>query len=166
MQISLNKFLQELKSLSPGVFSQIERLYPLEFNIEVSSVSKFSIALNHDTQALNFFEKPNPNFSIKLNTFTMLNALNSKQIPTKSISGDVESALILFGALANIDIDLELLVYKYFGDIPALILRKVILTQSADKDSLPQENEANKILESFRDISIRLDRLEHVLINQ
>ena len=95
----------------------------------------------------------------------MLNALNSKQIPTKSISGDVESALILLGALANIDIDLELLVYKYFGDIPALILRKVILTQSADKDSLRQENEANKILESFRDLSIRLDRLEHALIN-
>ena len=165
MQISLNKFLQELKSLSPGVFSQIENLYPLEFNIEVSSVSKFSIALNHDTQALNFFENPNPNFSIKLNTFTMLNALNSKQIPTKSISGDVESALIFLGALANIDIDLELLVYKYFGDIPALILRKVILTQSADKDSLRQENEANKILESFRDLSIRLDRLEHALIN-
>jgi hypothetical protein len=165
MQISLNKFLQELKSLSPGVFSQIENLYPLEFNLEVSSVSKFSIALNHDTQAFNFFENPNPNFSIKLNTFTMLNALNSKQIPTKSISGDVESALIFLGALANIDIDLELLVYKYFGDIPALILRKVILTQSADKDSLRQENEANKILESFRDLSIRLDRLEHALIN-
>ena len=70
------------------------------------------------------------------------------------------------GAIANIDIDLELLVYKYFGDIPALILRKVILTQSADTDSLRQENEANKILESFRGISIRLDRLEHVLINQ
>jgi ubiquinone biosynthesis protein UbiJ len=95
----------------------------------------------------------------------MLNALNSKQIPTKSISGDVESALIFLGALANIDIDLELLVYKYFGDIPAIILRKVILTQSADKDSLRQENEANKILESFRDLSIRLDRLEHALIN-
>jgi ubiquinone biosynthesis protein UbiJ len=94
-----------------------------------------------------------------------LNALNSKQIPTKSISGDVESALIFLGALANIDIDLELLVYKYFGDIPAIILRKVILTQSADKDSLRQENEANKILESFRDLSIRLDRLEHALIN-
>ena len=106
-----------------------------------------------------------PNFSIKLNAFTILNALNSKQIPTKSISGDVESALIFLGAMANIDIDLELLVYKYFGDIPAIILRKVILTQSADKDSLRQENEANKILESFRDLSIRLDRLEHALIN-
>ena len=95
----------------------------------------------------------------------MLNALNKKQVPTKSISGDAESALILLGAIANIDIDLELLVYKYFGDIPALILRKVIATQSQSKESSAQENEAYKILESFRDISIRLDRLEHVLIN-
>ena len=166
MQIALNKFLNELKSLSPGAFSQIENLYPLEFNIEVSSVSKFSIALNHDKQTFNFFEYPNPSFSLKLNIYTVLNALNNKQIPTKSISGDVENALILLGAIANIDIDLELLVYKYFGDIPALILRKIILTQSSGKDSVAQEDEANKILESFRGISIRLDRLEHVLINQ
>ena len=166
MQIALNKFLKELRSLSPGAFIQIENLFPLEFNIEVSSVSKFSIALNHDKQTFNFFEYPNPSFSLKLNIYTVLNALNNKQIPTKSISGDVENALILLGAIANIDIDVELLVYKYFGDIPALILRKIILTQSSGKDSVAQEDEANKILESFRGISIRLDRLEHVLINQ
>ena len=166
MQIALNKFLNELKSLSPGAFSQIENLYPLEFNIEVSSVSKFSIALNHDKQNFNFFEHPNPSFSLKLSIYNVLNALNNKQIPTKSISGDVENALILLGAIANIDIDVELLVYKYFGDIPALILRKVIATHSQSKESSAQENQAYKILESFRDISIRLDRLEHVLMNQ
>ena len=126
MQIALNKFLNELKSLSPGAFSQIENLYPLEFNIEVSSVSKFSISLNHDKQTFNFFKHPNPSFSLKLSIYNVLNALNNKQIPTKSISGDVENALILLNAIANIDIDVELLVYKYFGDIPALILRKII----------------------------------------
>ena len=165
MHITLNKFLQELESLSPSAFSQIENLYPLEFNVEISSLAKFSISLNHEKQTFNLFENLNPSFSLQLDIFTVLNALNKKQVPTKSISGDAESALILLGAIANIDIDLELLVYKYFGDIPALILRKVILTQSADKDSLRQENEANKILESFRDLSIRLDRLEHALIN-
>ena len=166
MQITLNKFLQELESISPGAFSQIENLYPLEFNVEVSSLAKFSISLNHDQQTFNFFESSIPSFCLQLNIFTLLNALNNKQIPTKSISGDVENALILLGAITNIDIDLELLVYKYFGDIPALILRKVILTQSPGKDSIAKEDEANKILESFRDISIRLDRLEHVLMNQ
>ena len=165
MHVALNKFLQELESLSPGFFKQIEGLYPLKFNIEVSSMAKFSITLDHDAETFNFFEHPKPNFSLQLNIFSALNALNNQKIPTQSISGDAETAIVLFSALANIDIDIELLVYKYFGDIPALMLRKVITNKSQSQEASMQENEANKILSSFRDISIRLDRLEHVLIN-
>lgn len=165
MHVALNKFLQELESLSPGFFKQVEGLYPLKFNIEVSSMAKFSITLDHDAETFNFFEHPKPNFSLQLNIFSALNALNNQKIPTQSISGDVETALILFSALAYIDIDIELLVYKYFGDIPALMLRKVITNKSQSQEASMQENEPNKILRSFRDISIRLDRLEHVLIN-
>jgi hypothetical protein len=165
MHVALNKFLQELDSMSPGFLMQIESLYPLEFNIEVSSMAKFSVTLDQNTKTFNFFEHPKPNFSLQLNIFSALNALNNKKIPTQSISGDAETALILLSALASIDIDLELLVSKYFGDIPALMLRKVISNKSANQKASAQENEANKILRSFRDISIRLDRLEHVLIN-
>ena len=165
MHVALNKFLQELESLSPGFFKQIEGLYPLKFNIEVSSMAKFSIALDHDAETFNFFEHPKPNFSLQLNIFSALNALNNQKIPTQSISGDAETAIVLFSALAYIDIDIELLVYKYFGDIPALMLRKVITNKSQSQKASMQENKANKILRSFRDISIRLDRLEHVLIN-
>ena len=165
MHVALNKFLQELESLSPGFFKQVEGLYPLKFNIEVSSMAKFSITLDHDAETFNFFEHPKPNFSLQLNIFSALNALNNQKIPTQSISGDAETALILFSALAYIDIDIELLVYKYFSDIPALMLRKVITNKSQSQEASMQENEPNKILGSFRDISIRLDRLEHVLIN-
>ncbi len=165
MYVALNKFLQELDSMSPGFLMQIESLYPLEFNIEVSSMAKFSVTLDQNTKTFNFFEHPKPNFSLQLNIFSALNALNNKKIPTQSISGDTETALILLSALASIDIDLELLVSKYFGDIPALMLRKVISNKSESQKASAQENEANKILRSFRDISIRLDRLENVLIN-
>ena len=165
MHVALNKFLQELDSMSPGFLMQIESLYPLEFNIEVSSMAKFSVTLDQNTKTFNFFERPKPNFSLQLDIFSALNALNNKKIPTQSISGDAETALILLSALASIDIDLELLVFKYFGDIPALMLRKVISNKSESQKASAQENEANKILRSFRDISIRLDRLEHVLIN-
>ena len=165
MHVALNKFLQELESLSPGFFKQIECLYPLKFNIEVSSMAKFSITLDHDAETFNFSEHPKPIFSLQLNIFSALNALNNRKIPTQSISGDAETALILFSALANIDIDMELLVYKYFGDIPALMLRRVIANESQSQEVSVQENQASKILGSFRDISIRLDRLEHVLIN-
>ena len=165
MHVALNKFLQELESLSPGFFKQIEGLYPLKFNIEVSSMAKFSITLDHDAETFNFFEHPKPNFSLQLNIFSALNALNNQKIPTQSISGDAETAIVLFSTLANIDIDIELLIYKYFGDIPALMLRKVLANKSQSQEASVQENKANKILGSFRDISIRLDRLEHVLIN-
>ena len=165
MHVALNKFLQELDSMSPGFLMQIESMYPLEFNIEVSSMAKFSVTLDQNTKTFNFFEHPKPNFSLQLNIFSALNALNNKKIPTQSISGDAETALILLSALASIDIDLELLVSKYFGDIPALMLRKVISNKSESQKASAQENEANKILRSFRVISIRLDRLEHVLIN-
>ena len=165
MRIALDKFLKEIESLSPGFLIKIQNLYPIDFNIEIDSVSKFSISLNNDSQNFSFIEHPNPNFSLQLNILTALNALNKKQIPTKSISGDVESAVILLGAFANIDIDLELLVYKYFGDIPALMLRKIMSNQPQQEESQLQQDEVNRILRSFRDISIRLDRLEHVLIN-
>ena len=165
MRIALDKFLKEIESLSPGFLIKIKNLYPLDFNIEIDSISKFSISLNNDSQNFDFIEHPNPNFSLQLNIFTALNALNNKQIPTKSISGDVECALIMLGALASIDIDLELLVYKYFGDIPALMLRKIMSNQPQQEESPLQQGELNRMLRSFRDISIRLDRLEHVLIN-
>ena len=165
MKVTLKKFLQELESLSPGFFMKIESLYPLKFNIEVSSMAKFSITLDHDAETFNFFEHPKPNFSLQLNIFSALNALNNQKIPTQSISGDTETAIVLFSTLANIDIDIELLIYKYFGDIPALMLRKVLANKSQSQEASVQENKANKILGSFRDISIRLDRLEHVLIN-
>ena len=164
MYIAIDKFLNEIESLSPGFLTKIKNLYPLNFNVEIDSVSKFSISLNHDVQNIHFHKHLNPHFSLQLNIFMVLNALSKKQIPTKSISGDVESALILLGALGNIDIDFELLVYKYFGDIPALMLR-IISSQQQPKESSLQEDEVNGALESFRDISIRLDRLEHVLIN-
>ena len=165
MRIALDKFLKEIEYLSPGFLTKIKNLYPLDFNINIDNVSKFSISLNNDSQNFNFIEHPNPNFTLQLNIFTALNALNNKQIPTKSISGDAESAVILLGALANIDIDLELLVYKYFGDIPALMLRKIMSNRPQQEESPLQQSEVNSILKSFRDISIRLDRLEHVLIN-
>ena len=165
MHIALDKFLNEIESLSPGFLTKIKNLYPLNFNVEIDSVSKFSISLNHDVQNIHFHEHLNPHFSLQLNIFMVLNALSKKQIPTKSISGDVESALMLLGALANIDIDFELLVYKYFGDIPALMLRKVMSSKPQREAFSAEEDQVNKILKSFRDISIRLDRLEYALIN-
>lgn len=163
MSICLNKLLKEINSLSPGLIKKIEDLYPINFNIEISTLPNFSLTLSSDNQKLNFFSHEDPQFSLRLDIFEALNALKNKQIPTKSILGDTETALVFFGALANSSIDIELLIYKYFGDIPALILRKMLI-QSQEKEST-NNNQINELLKSFRDISIRLDRIEQALLN-
>ena len=163
MSICLNKLLQEINSLSPGLIKKIEDLYPINFNIEISTLPNFSLTLSSDNQKLNFFSHEDPQFSLGLDIFEALNALKNKQIPTKSILGDTETALVFFGVLANSSIDIELLIYKYFGDIPALILRKMLI-QSQEKKST-NNNQKNELLKSFRDISIRLDRIEQALLN-
>ena len=163
MHLELNKFIKELEYASPGFLNKIESLYPLQFNIGISSLPKTSISLNREIQTFNFWQHANPNFSLNLDIFTALNALQNKQIPTKCISGDAEAAVILLGAVANIKIDMELMIYKYFGDIPALILRKIISTHDQSLGSSEDSDNARMLLQSFRDISIRLDRLEHTL---
>lgn len=163
MSICLNKLLKEINSLSPGLIKKIEDLYPINFNIEISTLPNFSLTLRSDYQKLNFFSHEDPQFSLRLDIFEALNALKNKQIPTKSILGDTETALVFFGVLANSSIDIELLIYKYFGDIPALILRKMLI-QSQEKEST-NNNQINELLKSFRDISIRLDRIEQALLN-
>ena len=163
MSICLNKLLKEINSLSPGLIKKIEDLYPINFNIEISTLPNFSLTLSSDNQKLNFFSHEDPQFSLRLDIFEALNALKNKQIPTKSILGDTETALVFFGVLANSSIDIELLVYKYFGDIPALILRKMFIN-SQEKEST-DNNQINELLKAFRDISIRLDRIEQALLN-
>ena len=155
----------EISSVSPGLSKKFEGLYPLKFNIEISALPDVSLTLSSDDQKLNFFKHKDPQFSLRLDIFEALNALKNKQVPTKCISGDIETAIVFFGAIANSSIDIELLVYKYFGDIPTIILRKMFV-KSSKKELIEDNDQINKLLKSFRDISIRLDRIEQKFLNQ
>ena len=155
----------EISSLSPGLLKKVESLYPLKFNIEIYTLPDVSLTLTSDDQKINFFKHKDPQFSLRLDIFEALTALKNKQVPTKCISGDIETAVVFFGAIANSSIDIELLVYKYFGDIPTIILRKMFV-KSSKKESIEDDDQINNLLKSLRDISIRLDRIEQEFPNQ
>jgi len=155
----------EISSVSPSVIKKIEGLYPIKFNIEISTLPDISLSLNSDNQKLNFFKHQDPQFSLRLDIFEALNALKNKRVPTKCISGDIETAIVFFGAIANSSIDIEFLVYKYFGDIPTVLLNKMFV-KSSKKESLEDNDQINKLQRSFRDISIRLDRIEQKFLSQ
>jgi ubiquinone biosynthesis protein UbiJ len=155
----------EISSVSPALSKKFEGLYPLKFNMEISALPDVSLTLSSDDQKLNFFKHKDPQFSLRLDIFEALNTLKNKQVPTKCISGDIETAIVFFGAIASSSIDIELLVYKYFGDIPTIILRKMFVKPSK-KESIEDNDQINKLLKSFRDISIRLDRIEQKFPNQ
>ena len=155
----------EISSVSPGLSKKFEGLYPLKFNIEISALPDVSLTLSSDDQKLNFFKHKDPQFSLRLDIFEALYALKNKQISTKCISGDIETAIVFFSAIASSNIDIELLVYKYFGDIPTIIFKKMFF-KSSEKGSIKDNDQINKLLKSLRDISIRLDRIEQEFPNQ
>ena len=60
MSIDLNKLFKEINSLSPDLINKIEDLYPINFDIEISTLPNFSLTLSSDIQKLNFFRHEDP----------------------------------------------------------------------------------------------------------
>ena len=59
----------EISSVSPGILKKVEGLYPLKFNIEISTLPEVSLTLRGNDQKLNFFKHKNPQFSLRLDIF-------------------------------------------------------------------------------------------------
>ena len=74
MSIYLNKLFNEINSLSPSLMKKIKDLYPINFNIEISSLPHFSLTLSSNNQKINFFKHEDPQFSLRLDIFEALNA--------------------------------------------------------------------------------------------
>ena len=72
--------------------------------------------------------------------------------------GDLELAIVMVNTLIKSDLDFIYLLDKYFGNVPAVIayLAKQKFDALRNKDS----REDNSIQSKFRELSIRLDRIE------
>jgi hypothetical protein len=72
--------------------------------------------------------------------------------------GDTEKAILTINAFIKSEVDVVLLIDKYFGDTPAAI---AYFTKEK-LSNLKQYNNKNALQSTLRDLSIRLDRLEAV----
>ena len=99
------------------------------------------------------------NLPLIIDANTSWNLLKERTIPSNKINGDSERALMFLIILAESNIDLELLVYKNFGAVPGLIIRK-ILNQDFINNQGDENIRVRSLQTSLRNISIRMDRME------
>ena len=160
MQISLNLLFKEAYEASSELQTKLENIYPIECNIYFSNLSVISLSLTKTEQVLDCKPATQPQFSLFLNSATALHALLHSNIPSDVYEGDSELALLFLLAIKDSNLDIEVLIYKHLGTIPALIIRKL---QNNDMANYQFKNIDSKIWQlqaTFRAMAIRLDRLE------
>ena len=160
MDISLNTVLTEAYEISSGLQERLESIYPIECNLNFSGLPVMSLYFNYHEQILKASASEHPQFTLIIDSNTTWNLLKEQTIPSDKIEGDSELALMFLIILAESNIDLELLIYKNFGTVPGLIIRK-ILSQDFLNDKQGAKNIRVRSLQtSLRNISIRMDRME------
>ena len=95
-------------------------------------------------------------FEIRTSVKESLDFLISKKINRGMLYGDTEKAILTINAFIKSEVDVVLLIDKYFGDTPAAI---AYFTKEK-LSNLKQYNNKNALQSKLRDLSIRLDRLE------
>ena len=159
MDISLNTVLKEAYEVSSSFKERLENIYPIECNLNFSGLPVMSLCLNHHEQTFKASASKKPQFTLIIDANTSWNLLKEQTIPSNKINGDSERALMFLMILAESNIDLELLVYKNFGAVPGLIIRK-ILNQDFINDQGDENIRVRSLQTSLRNISIRMDRME------
>jgi hypothetical protein len=163
MKLSLNRLFEEAYEASSELQKKLESIYPIEFNVHFSSLSVMSIRLTKIEQTLASEALTHPQFSLSLDSATTLYALRHQNIPAHAFEGDSELALMFFLAIKESNVDLEVLIYKHLGTIPALITRS--FATNTIKSHLSQDgySRAHQLQAALRAMAIRVDRLEQVI---
>ncbi|MDB9813183.1 hypothetical protein OAC45_01835 [Gammaproteobacteria bacterium] len=160
MDISLNKVLTEAYEISSGLQERLESIYPIECNVNFSGLPVMSLYFNHHEQILKPSASGNPQFTLIVDPHTTWNLLKEQTIPSDKIEGDSELALMFLMILGESNIDLELLIYKNFGTIPGLVIRKILSQDFLHNNQETKNIRLQSLQASLRNISIRIDRME------
>ncbi len=164
MHIPLNKIFNEAYKTSSGLQARLEGLYPIVCNLNFSDVHTASLHLNKQEQIFHTNSSSSPQFTLNIDTEASWKILKEKTIPSKKIEGDSELALMFFMVLAESNIDLEILTYNHFGIVPSLLIRRLLNQGYLNSQNKTDNAELLSLQREFRNIAIRIDRLEQTLV--
>ena len=154
----ISEFLKDLEEASPNTRRSFYEIYPLCFKVSVKNHLPIYIELNKDVRKITFSSRKNLDFEINPELNDLIDIIFKKKITKQIILGDVELAIVFFNLIQKSNVDIIYLIDKYFGNNAAFIssqLHKGILSKD---DNI--KSKAGKLHKQFRDLHIRIDRLE------
>ena len=154
----ISEFLKVLEEASPNTRRSFYEIYPLCFKVSVKNHLPIYIELNKDVRKITFSSRKNLDFEINPELNDLIDIIFKKKITKQIILGDVELAMVFFNLIQKSNVDIIYLLDKYFGNNAAFIssqLHKGILSKD---DNI--KSKAGKLHKQFRDLHIRIDRLE------
>ena len=164
MHIPLNKIFNEAYKASSALQVRLEGLYPIVCNLNFSNVYTASLHLNKQEQIFHTNSSSSPQFTLNIDTEASWKILKEKTIPSKKIEGDSELALMFLMVLAESNIDLEILIYNHFGTVPGLLIRRLLNQECSNSQNKTENIELLSLRREFRNIAVRIDRLDQTLV--
>ena len=150
--------IQDIEDASPNLKNNLNEIYPIRFKLDLVGHKDIYCNLDQNKKNISFNKIEDADFEIRTSVKESLDFLISKKINRGMLYGDTEKAILTINAFIKSEVDVVLLIDKYFGDTPAAI---AYFTKEK-LSNLKQYNNKNALQSKLRDLSIRLDRLEAV----
>ena len=150
--------IQDIEDVSPNLKNNLNEIYPIRFKLDLVGHKDIYCNLDQNKKNISFNKIEDTDFEIRTSVKESLDFLISKKINRDMLYGDTEKAILTINAFIKSEVDVVLLIDKYFGDTPAAI---AYFTKEK-LSNLKQYNNKNALQSKLRDLSIRLDRLEAV----
>ena len=150
--------IQDIEDASPNLKNNLNEIYPIRFKLDLVGHEDIYCNLDQNKKNISFNKIEDTDFEIRTSVKESLDFLISKKINRGMLYGDTEKAILTINAFIKSEVDVGLLIDKYFGDTPAAI---AYFTKEK-LSNLKQYNNKNALQSKLRDLSIRLDRLEAV----
>ena len=150
--------IQDIEDASPNLKNNLNEIYPIRFKLDLVGHKDIYCNLDQNKKNISFNKIEDTDFEIRTSVKESLDFLISKKINRGMLYGDTEKAILTINAFIKSEVDVVLLINKYFGDTPAAI---AYFTKEK-LSNLKQYNNKNALQSTLRDLSIRLDRLEAV----